>query len=294
MRSLGDEIAVLDGLDAIPPAYSMTGVLDASAGANYSGGSSYAPGLPLLPSNAGLAGYWGDDQDLVNAYSRLNVIDASSGANYSGGSSYAPGLPLLPSNAGLADADDDLRGYGIAAGVLPPRTGVLDASDGGNYSGGSSYAPGLPLLPSNAGLAGTYDGKPLEDMDWYWGSTMGVDNNAYSRTNVLDASAGANYSGGSSYAPGLPLLPSSAGLAGLDAVSDKLFMSKLSPRTGAAFRRMAGAQAIRATKSNALQLSKMLQKPVSREQYDRIKQAYVKCMQTLNKQRGVRAKVVKA
>jgi hypothetical protein len=247
MRSLGDEIAVLDGMD-IPP-----------------------------------------------EYSRRNVIDASSGANYSGGSSYAPGLPLLPSNAGLASADEDLaRGYGIAAGVLPPRTGVIDASGGANYSGGSSYAPGLPLLPSNAGLAGTYEGKPLEDADWYWGSTMGVDKSAYSRSGVLDASAGANYSGGSSYAPGLPLLPSNAGLAGLDAVSDKAFIRRLPPQAASAFKKVAGSQALQANKKNAVKLSKMLQKPIPAETYARVKQSLIKCMQTLNRQRSIRANIVRA
>jgi hypothetical protein len=40
--------------------------------------------------------------------------------------------------------------------------------------------------------------------------------NFETRRNVLDASEGANYSGGSSYAPSLPLLPSSVGLAGME------------------------------------------------------------------------------
>lgn len=117
---LGDTIAVLDGLNDIPDSYATENVLDPSAGANYSGGSSWTGGMPLTPSNAGLAGctgcydgvpmgaidkMFGSTMELENIpshYSTKNVIDASGGANYSGGSSYAPGLPLLPSNAGLA------------------------------------------------------------------------------------------------------------------------------------------------------------------------------------------------
>jgi len=282
---LGDEIAVLEGL---PDAYSQMNVLDASAGANYSGGSSFAPGLPLLPSSAGLAG------DLPNAYDQMNVLDASAGGNYSGGSSFAPGLPLLPSNAGLADSDLAER-YGIAAGTLRPVAQVIDASGGANYSGGSSFAPGLPLLPSSAGLADHYDGKPLEDIDWYWGSTMGVDDgNAYGVTGVLDASAGANYSGGSSFAPGLPLLPSSVGLAGLDAVSDDAFKKLLRgrPQMQQAFQRVASKQPLMKTKLKVARLQqKMAQGGMPREVYERVKQALITCRAELDKQRAVRANV---
>jgi len=42
--------------------------------------------------------------------------------------------------------------------------------------------------------------------------------NVLFRRNVIDAGEGALYQGGSSYAPGLPLMPSSIGLAGLDAL----------------------------------------------------------------------------
>jgi hypothetical protein len=288
---LSDEIAVLDGLDDLPNYYASRDILDASAGANYSGGSSYAPGLPLLPSNSGLA-------DLPSYYASRDILDASAGANYSGGSSYAPGLPLLPSNAGLAGfADEDLAAYGIQAGVLKPQRNVLDASEGANYSGGSSYAPGLPLLPSNAGLAEHYDGKPLDRMDDYWGSTMGVMQNAYSTGDVLDASEGANYSGGSSYAPGLPLLPSSAGLAGLDAVSDRAFRPMLrSPGLRQAFQRVASKQALDNTKvklNRLQQIANGAKGPISRETYMRVKQALIKCQQELNAQRKVRANILK-
>jgi hypothetical protein len=294
MRGLGDEIAVLDGLDEhfIPAAYSMQNVLDASAGANYSGGSSFAPGLPLLPSNAGLAGL--DGVNIPNAYSMQNVLDASAGGNYSGGSSFAPGLPLLPSNAGLASTDDDLLSYyqDIQKGAYNAGQ-VIDASAGANYSGGSSFAPGLPLLPSNAGLAGTYDGKPLDQMDHYWGSTMGVDQNAYDVQGVLDASGGANYSGGSSYAPGLPLLPSNAGLAGLDAVSDRGLTLRISPARRNRFLQIAGKKALQATKANFARLKQIAQKPMTPAQKQQVQKAMRVCMGQLFKQRVARAQAAR-
>lgn len=216
MSQLSAEIAVLDGLDDLygssididpndgrigqapatgteynkrlmPFVYGRSHVLDASEGANMSGGSSYAPGLPLLPSTVGLA----DAEFEAYAQStnvlpeRKNVIDPSMGANYTGGSSYAAGIPLTVSSSGLAELDD----LAAAAKSLDPndgrigqepaygteysrwlmphvyaRGGVVDASEGANYSGGSSYAPGLPLMPSTVGLAGLgeYDDDALD------------------------------------------------------------------------------------------------------------------------------------
>jgi hypothetical protein len=54
---------------------------------------------------------------------------------------------------GQRRAQVDEYGRPVMPGVLA-RSNVLDASEGGNYSGGSNYAPGLPLLPSSSGLAG--------------------------------------------------------------------------------------------------------------------------------------------
>jgi len=52
---LSEEIAVLDGFDGIPNEYNAGPQFDLTAGANYSGGSSWNPVMPLTPSNAGLA-----------------------------------------------------------------------------------------------------------------------------------------------------------------------------------------------------------------------------------------------
>ena len=186
MRTLGEEIAVLDGLDDL-------GTLD------------------------GQSGY----------RSRVNVLDPTEGANYTGGSDWSPGMPLVMSNAGLADAD--LAAFAVQtgmprpAGEQRPRFNVLDPSEGADYTGGSNWTAGMPLVLSNAGLAedrysdGTYDGMPLSaDFDEHYGSTMDtLEGNFSSRVNVLDPTEGANYTGGSDWTPGMPLVMSNAGLAGV-------------------------------------------------------------------------------
>lgn len=120
-------IAVLDGINP-----------SASSGGNYSGGSSWAPNFPLMPSSEGLAGYLDAFEGGAYDIARVNP-SASSGGNYSGGSSWAPNFPTMPSSEGLAN-------YEITS-VNP------SASGGANYSGGSSWAPGFPLMPSSEGLA---------------------------------------------------------------------------------------------------------------------------------------------
>ena len=168
-RGLAEQIAVLEGLDGnVVNAYDQ---INASNGANYSGGSSYPEnnGIPLMTSSIGLAGNGTySDNDVIRAY---DLINASNGANYSGGSSYPEEnpIPLMTSSVGLAGtmkgfADGDLlayaNGYGQIPDVLPAKMNVLDASGGANYSGGSSYAPGLPLLPSSSGLAAFVRNNP--------------------------------------------------------------------------------------------------------------------------------------
>lgn len=73
------------------------------------------------------------------------------------------------------------------------------ASDGGNYSGGSSWAGGFPTMPSSEGLAGYL-------------AAFGSAEASAARMNP-SASAGGNYGGGSSWAGGFPTYPSSEGLA---------------------------------------------------------------------------------
>ncbi|NJN63455.1 MAG: hypothetical protein HC882_00325 [Acidobacteria bacterium] len=135
-------IAMLDGLGDLG-SYRME-VVSPSQGANYQGGSSWAPGLPTYPSSNGLAGAQRGLADVV-----YDAISPSQGANYQGGSSWAPGLPLYPSSHGLAE---------YMASLSPEERrmmarDVVSASQGANYSGGSSWAPGLPTYPSSSGLA---------------------------------------------------------------------------------------------------------------------------------------------
>lgn len=281
---MSEQIAVLDGLGLVPvssigPAQdgrigqvkaqvdqygrlimpgvlARTNVIDASSGANYSGGSAYAPGLPLMPSSAGLA-----DADLLNFVNqsgvlppKMNVIDASGGANYSGGASYAVGLPLLPSSAGLAALEGRLGRKikrGLKKGIKKFAKANLKIATGemlGDYGYGRA---GLGDGYGRAGLGGC----SCPSLDGFESSTLGivpvspigssqdgrigqvkaqVDQygrlimpGVLARTNVIDASAGANYSGGSSYAVGLPLMPSSSGLADLEGKIGRRIKRKL-------------------------------------------------------------------
>lgn len=76
------------------------------------------------------------------------------------------------------------------------------ASDGGNYGGGSSWAPGFPTYPSTEGLAG------------YLAAFSNSSFTAQAERVNPSASDGGNYGGGSSWAPGFPTYPSTEGLAG--------------------------------------------------------------------------------
>jgi hypothetical protein len=241
MSRLGEQIAVLDGLDAFNPNDGRIGqmrasvtqysravmpgvtrrmnVIDASEGANYSGGSSYHPRLPLMPSSVGLAGYsLGAIPSVLPT--RRHVIDYSGGAQYSGGSSWVPGLPLLPSSSGLAD--DFIRGgygrAGLGAGLVEDGYGRAglgqtgSAADEDLAGAAEAVATERAYSPSDGRI-----GQQRAQVDEYGRPVMpGV----LARSNVIDASEGANYSGGSSYHPMLPLMPSSVGLAGLGAYDE--------------------------------------------------------------------------
>jgi hypothetical protein len=267
-RGLGDEIAVLDGLDvsavdgrigktpaavdqyAKKVAYNVQyrkNVVDPSQGALFSGGSSYAPGLPLLPSTVGLAAA---DADLIEGgYGRTGLgdnRDLIEGGYGREGLGYQ-GVPLEATDMAFGstiEIEDGRIGRTPATGAeyaarkaynVETRRNVIDPSEGGNYGGGSSYAAGLPLLPSTIGLADA-------DIVEYSRMTSVLPG----RKKVIDPGGGALYSGGSSYAPGLPLLPSSAGLAeanavdAMDRVSDAAFKRRLQPAQKQAFKRVAG------------------------------------------------------
>jgi hypothetical protein len=264
-RAFGEQIAVLDGFDegsssidydtsdsdgrigqsaANAGQYAMVtargpagitatrrvNVLDASAGANYSGGSAYAPGLPLLPSTVGLAAI----PSVLPP--KVNVLDPSGGANYSGGSSWTGGLPLTPSNAGLAAALIS-GGYG-KDGLGRVRRGRGLRGLAGRSEGYGRAGLGAPMPGADNDLCGAFaaielgrldpnDGRIGQDrarVDQY---ARMVAPNVLVKQNVIDPSGGANYTGGSDYSPGMPLLVSSIGLAGLDAMNDTMLKTAL-------------------------------------------------------------------
>lgn len=153
--SLGEQIAVLDGLAAMDPNDGRTGQVRARA--NQYGrvdfGRNGISGFGLMNASDGRTGQvrarvdqYGRPTKFANVFTKKDM-PSTDGANYGGGSSYYPGGALMPSSVGLAS----LRGI---PGVLPPKMDVLSPSGGVNYGGGSSYADSLPLLPSNSGLVG--------------------------------------------------------------------------------------------------------------------------------------------
>jgi hypothetical protein len=190
-------------------------VLDASAGANYSGGSSFAPGLPLLPSTVGLAAI----PSVLPP--RFNVIDPSGGANYSGGSSWTGGIPLISSNSGLAASliqggyGRDGLGRGLAANEGYGRAGLGQPMAGADNDLCGAFASiELGRMDPNDGRLGQERAR----VDQY---ARMIAPNVLVKTNVIDPSGGANYSGGSSWTGGIPLISSNAGLAGLDAMGNR-------------------------------------------------------------------------
>lgn len=96
------------------------------------------------------------------------------------------------------------------------RRNVIDPSEGANYSGGSDWTGGMPLTPSSQGLADEQvnleRGFAAFEAPWApYSDVIGL--NTTRRRNVIDPSEGANYSGGSDWTGGMPLTPSSQGLA---------------------------------------------------------------------------------
>lgn len=57
----------LSGKFQMSPSFNLNRAIDPSDGANYQGGSSYSPDLPILPSHAGLAGLTSGPTRNVNA-----------------------------------------------------------------------------------------------------------------------------------------------------------------------------------------------------------------------------------
>ena len=263
-------------------------VIDASGGANYSGGSSYAPRLPLLPSSVGLAGI----PSVLPT--KRGVIDYSGGANYSGGSSWTSRLPLTPSNAGLAGSlisggygREGLgdEGYG-RAGLGSPMRGA-DSDLCGAFA--SIELGRLGAMDPNDGRIGQ---NPAA-VDQY---ARMIAPNVLVKQNVIDPSGGANYTGGSTYAPGMPLIVSNAGLAGLDAMPNKVLRKAIAKlrRAGvrmdaAAMEKSFGVKPLEALKRHAMGIQRVW----GRLNVDQKSQA-MQALRVLGKVRLSRANIVRA
>lgn len=324
-RGFGDEIAVLDGLDvstvdgrigrtpatgaeyAKKVAHNLEfrqKVVDPSEGALYSGGSSYAAGIPLLPSTVGLAAA---DADLIQGgYGRAGLGDSR--ALIEGGYGRAglglgyQGVPLEATDQAFGSSisiDDGRIGRKPATGAeyahqvssqMEIRQHVLDPSEGANYGGAANWpdSGGLPLLPSTIGLA---------DADLL--NYSRVNSVLPPRKGVIDPGGGALYSGGSSYTPSIPLLPSSAGLAELNAVdmmdrvSDKAFKARLQPVQKQAFERVAGQRKLKMLQGKADKI-KRAWKNMTPAQRARAKGALAQVGTEIGRIRRIRRNVVRS
>ena len=123
---------------------------------------------------------------------------------------------MLPSSAGLAD-DFIQGGYGraglgapfIAGGYGRAGLGQTGTAVDEDLAGAAEAVETARMLDPEDGRIG----QQRAQVDEYGKPIMpGV----LARSNVIDPSEGANYTGGSDYAPGIPLLVSSIGLAGLE------------------------------------------------------------------------------
>lgn len=193
-----DMIAVLDGLGSVNPS--------GSAGANYGGGSSFAPGFPTYQSSEGLAAYFGDASDMTRLPPGSGMpqsVDVPNVMSPGPGDMSIDEAYMQNINGDTAAVEEGYRGYLAAfegsSFVATRETAHMNpsGSGGANYSGGSDYYPGAPTLQSSEGLARVLGGYEV------------------TRQRNPSGSGGANYSGGSDFYPGAPTYPSSEGLATL-------------------------------------------------------------------------------
>lgn len=198
-----DFIAVLDGLMANPntnQGYAGSQINPSgSAGANCSGGSSFYPGAPTMPSSEGLAG-------MEQGWMEDNTPQEQPQDEYAGYLAAFNASPyVVTGDAGDGDA---ARVTGYQGRSFDQQAGYVgqqinpSGSGGANRSGGSDFYPGAPLMPSSEGLA---------SLERAFGAAGTVPRSPY---NVNPSgSGGADYSGGGAFYPGAPVYPSSEGLA---------------------------------------------------------------------------------
>jgi hypothetical protein len=175
-------------------------------------------------------------------------------------------MPLTPTQAGLASVPDLDLAQVYSKGMRSLKSIPSDYNPGpqisptagANMTGGSSWDPNMPLTPTQAGLSGTYEGHKLTEIEKYYGSTLTAGPAAYDVGRQLDPTAGANYKGGSSWDPTMPLTPSNAGLAELsavepmDGIADKIFKSKLYTSQIPVFKRLASQAKVAGVKKTGI------------------------------------------
>jgi hypothetical protein len=232
-------------------------MIQASNGANYAGGSSWYPGAPTMPASIGLADGYGR-AGLGDGYGRAGLGDGYGRAGLGGCTScsgsmadadlsaafeaYAPSPDDADGRIGQTRAFPNEYATPVGPGVLMKRN-MIQASGGANYMGGSSYAPEMPFMTSSIGLAGDADMAADPELAAYMNASNPDMPNVTYRNNVIDPSGGANYGGGSSFSPGMPLLVSSAGLAelrGTDALDSNENFPMLATDAIPLFRQIAG------------------------------------------------------
>lgn len=237
-------------------------MIQASNGGNYAGGSSWYPGAPTMPASVGLADGYGR-AGLGDGYGRAGLGDGYGRAGLGGCTSCAGSMADADLSAAFeayAPSPDDADGrigqtrafpneYARSGGPgVLIKNNMIQASGGANYMGGSSFAPEMPFMTSSIGLAGDADMAADPELAAYMNATSSEYPNVTYRNNVVDPSGGANYSGGSSFAPGMPLLVSSSGLAelrGFDALDTEDRFPMLARDAYPLFHQIAGKKVVK-------------------------------------------------
>ena len=229
MRGLGDSIAILEGFEASSMDVSPDAA-DGRIGQVRAGIEGYFGSYDPSPDDAD--GRIGQTRSFPNQYAtpiapnvlrKINMIQASNGANYAGGSSWYPGAPTMPAAIGLAGLGS-ARGYGGAGLGAARGYGSAGLGSARGYGGaGLGCGPACTGSMADADLASafeSYDVSP-DDADGRIGQTRAFSNQyatpimpgVLRKTDMIQASNGANYAGGSSFYPGAPTMPASIGLA---------------------------------------------------------------------------------
>jgi hypothetical protein len=264
--------------------------------------------MPLVMSNAGLAGVSAGTLVQVSA-KELQDLLASAGVSIASDGVWTSSDSKSVYDFAVRTGSKPTAAQGVANNIRPYAKGRMVVVDSELLY---KIMQGVPRSPvSMAGLAdeyadGTYDGMSLsENFDEVYGSTMDTLEGSFNkirgyetRTNVIDPTEGANYTGGSDWTPGMPLVMSNAGLAAFDAVPDQLFKA-LSRKVVSAPRvvgllRGAGQSPLRQARMNVnAAVSKLTRPGVSPAQKVMLKAQLNASLNELAKIRAARGAVIR-